>query len=154
MKFIVPLSEGVRGLARSKRFTLRQWPVVAMALAWLAASLIFAPAARSSEPISWWKGNLHTHTLWSDGDDYPEMVVDWYKAHGYHFLVLSDHNITQEGEKWVSLGTNKTAAIALQKYLDRFPSVANQLRTRGGTDMVRLKTLQEFRGLYEEPDHF
>ena len=29
----------------------------------------------------WWKGNLHTHSLWSDGDHYPEMVADWYKTH-------------------------------------------------------------------------
>lgn len=41
--------------------------------------LLFSAAcagAASPEP-RWWKGNLHTHTLWSDGDDYPEMVVDW-----------------------------------------------------------------------------
>ena len=47
----------------------------------------------------WFKGNLHTHTLWSDGDDYPEMVVDWYKGHGYNFLALSDHNVLQEGQR-------------------------------------------------------
>lgn len=48
----------------------------------------------------WWKGNLHTHSLWSDGDDYPEMILDWYKAHGYHFAALSDHNTLNhlEGE--------------------------------------------------------
>jgi len=43
-------------------------------------------------PERWWRGNLHTHTLWSDGDDFPEMVADWYRGHGYHFLALSDHN--------------------------------------------------------------
>ena len=37
----------------------------------------------------WWKGNLHTHTLWSDGDDYPEMVVGWYQEHGYDFLSIT-----------------------------------------------------------------
>ena len=47
----------------------------------------------------WWKGNLHTHSLWSDGDDYPEMIVDWYKQHGYRFLALSDHNILLQGDK-------------------------------------------------------
>ena len=35
-----------------------------------------------------WKGNLHTHSFWSDGDDFPEMIADWYKRHGYHFLAL------------------------------------------------------------------
>src|SRR5437899_3432166 len=108
--------------------------------------LAVASSALASEPISWWKGNLHTHTLWSDGDDYPEMVVEWYKTNGYHFVVLSDHNITQQGEKWVGLGTNKTAAIALQKYLERFPNAINRIRSTNGTEMIRLKTLSEFRG--------
>ena len=48
-------------------------------------------------PSSWWKGNLHTHSLWSDGDDYQEMIVEWYKEQGYHFLALSDHNVVLEG---------------------------------------------------------
>src|SRR5207248_5112732 len=28
--------------------------------------------------LRWFKGNVHTHTLWSDGDDYPEMVALWF----------------------------------------------------------------------------
>jgi hypothetical protein len=40
----------------------------------------------------WYKGNLHTHTTESDGDADPDVVVEWYKQHGYDFLVLSDHN--------------------------------------------------------------
>ena len=40
----------------------------------------------------WYKGNIHTHTTESDGDDTPENVVRWYRRHGYDFLVLSDHN--------------------------------------------------------------
>ena len=57
-----------------------------------------APAARF-EPDSaasgerWYRGNTHTHTLQSDGDSPPELVARWYKAHGYNFLVLSDHNV-------------------------------------------------------------
>jgi len=42
--------------------------------------------------LNWYKGNLHTHTTKSDGDADPEIVVEWYKKHGYDFLVLSDHN--------------------------------------------------------------
>jgi hypothetical protein len=41
----------------------------------------------------WLKGNTHTHTQYSDGDSPPETVVDWYEAHGYDFLFLTDHNI-------------------------------------------------------------
>ena len=41
----------------------------------------------------WYKGNTHTHTLESDGDSTPEEVTRWYQERGYHFLVLSDHNV-------------------------------------------------------------
>src|SRR5687768_9042704 len=53
------------------------------------------PAAR------WWKGNLHTHTLWSDGDDFPEMVAEWYRTRDYNFLALSDHNVLSQGIRWM-----------------------------------------------------
>ena len=41
----------------------------------------------------WLKGNTHTHTQYSDGDSPPETVVDWYEAHNYDFLFLTDHNV-------------------------------------------------------------
>lgn len=40
----------------------------------------------------WVKGNTHTHTNLSDGDAPPEAVIEWYRSHGYQFLVLTDHN--------------------------------------------------------------
>jgi hypothetical protein len=47
----------------------------------------------SSQPHSRWaKGNLHTHTTRSDGDTEPGHVAEWYHAHGYDFLCLSDHD--------------------------------------------------------------
>ena len=42
--------------------------------------------------MPWFKGNIHTHTNESDGDADPEVVVRWYRDHGYDFLVLTDHN--------------------------------------------------------------
>jgi len=69
----------------------------------------------------YWKGNLHTHSLWSDGNDYPDMIADWYKTHGYQFLALTEHNLLAEGEKWA---TPKKAegnkGKALEKYVNRF----------------------------------
>lgn len=41
---------------------------------------------------AWLKGNLHTHTLESDGDSPPADVVRWYAEHGYDFLVITDHD--------------------------------------------------------------
>jgi hypothetical protein len=45
------------------------------------------------EGASWFKGNTHTHTTNSDGDTPPADVARWYRAHGYRWLVLSDHNV-------------------------------------------------------------
>lgn len=47
----------------------------------------------SCQDCSWFKGNTHAHTTESDGDSSPEYVAQWYKAHGYDFLVISDHNV-------------------------------------------------------------
>ena len=57
----------------------------------------------SPESENWYKGNLHTHTFWSDGDAPPEIAVAWYKDRGYDFLALSDHNILSVGEKWIKV---------------------------------------------------
>ncbi|MFN5655401.1 MAG: PHP domain-containing protein, partial [Verrucomicrobiota bacterium] len=70
-----------------------------LAVCGLAASAVLSAA----EEAKWYKGNLHTHTYWSDGDDFPEMVADWYKSHGYDFLALSDHNIIADHDKWLKV---------------------------------------------------
>jgi hypothetical protein len=54
------------------------------------------PLPVTADGPRWWKGNLHTHSFWSDGDDFPEMIADWYKTRGYHFLGLSDHNVLSD----------------------------------------------------------
>src|SRR4051812_34941752 len=71
-------------------------------------------------PTHWWKGNLHTHSLWSDGNDYPEMIINWYRQNGYDFLSLSDHNVTQAGQRWTGANTNRGGSVALERYIKRF----------------------------------
>src|SRR5687767_2773640 len=66
--------------------------VLAAALAGLQVSFL-ADGQQAPAPLQWFKGNTHAHTLESDGDSTPEEVTRWYKDHGYHFLVLSDHNV-------------------------------------------------------------
>ena len=101
----------------------------------------------------WWKGNLHTHSLWSDGDDFPEMIAEWYRTHGYHFLALSDHNVMSEGQRWMSLKevNSRGGAECLDKYLGRFGAAWVELRNQSadGSGEVRLKPLNEFRALIE-----
>ncbi len=87
----------------------------------LFASLFLTFSAKAAEPETrWWKGNLHTHSLWSDGDDYPEMITHWYKEHGYHFLAISDHNVLANRERWIPVEKNAGGEIAFKKYLEKF----------------------------------
>lgn len=123
----------------------------------------FLPAARADEipadpALRWWKGNLHTHTFWSDGNDFPEMAAEWYRDHGYHFLALSDHNVTSEGQRWMNVDevARRGGPEALAKYVDRFGSQWVDLRTSeaDGTREVRLKPQSEYRPLVEERGRF
>jgi hypothetical protein len=40
---------------------------------------------------TWYKGNLHMHTLCSDGHLSPEAAISLYRNAGYDFLALTDH---------------------------------------------------------------
>src|SRR5688572_24689968 len=59
----------------------------------LAPFIQISPQSTSvaSKKLRWYKGNLHTHTTNSDGDSSPEDVVRWYKANGYDFVAITDH---------------------------------------------------------------
>lgn len=88
---------------RSRSWQPRLFALALLAGAGLATVLTASPAggvsragesSLTAQPAGgrWFKGNLHTHTLNSDGDSTPEEVVRWYREHGYDFLVLTDHN--------------------------------------------------------------
>src|SRR6185369_11350304 len=124
---------------------------------WLAATVVLmglcAVILRAQPQHSWFKGNLHTHSLWSDGDEFPEMVTDWYKTNGYHFLAISDHNALHEGNWWSPI-TTAQATNVYAKYLRRFGSPwveSGMVRTQFA---ARLKPLNEYRALFEEPNRF
>jgi hypothetical protein len=111
----------------------------------------------------WWKGNLHTHTLWSDADQFPEVSADWYHSHGYHFLQLSDHNTMLRGDRWIEPASHgsirgaqgDTDYSVLNHYIERFGTdwVETRINESGNTE-VRLKTLDELRTLFEKPGRF
>jgi hypothetical protein len=142
-------------------------PSLSAAIVALLVSSALSPAAPPPDPVGgepaaadhgprWYKGNLHTHSLWSDGNDYPEMIVDWYARHGYHFLALSDHNVLSQGRRWISVaqanGWAKQDGFA--RYRRRFGDDWVEARTEGGELQVRLKPLGEFRHLFEQPGRF
>jgi len=102
----------------------------------------------------WYKGNLHTHSYWSDGDDYPEMIMDWYKSHDYDFVVLSDHNTLAEGEKWKLIPKSPAHEFGFQKYLDKYGDEVQYRKDSAGRIEVRLKSLTEYAPLFEVEGEF
>src|SRR5687767_2244007 len=122
-------------------------------IVFIGAFACFSASARGEvKGPQWFKGNTHTHTWWSDGDSPPETVVRWYKEHGYNFLVLSDHNVLSEGEKWIR--AEKARAEAAKIYELQFDADWIIKRQREGKTEYRLKTLTEFRPLFEDAGRF
>ncbi len=122
-------------------------------LAFIIMQACQSPPQSTEAPQRWLKGNLHTHSFWSDGDDFPEMIMDWYKTNDYQFVVLSDHNILQEGEKWINIAGSKKEK-ALERYRNHYGT--DWVETREDTSglQVRLKTLVEYRSRFDSPDNF
>lgn len=119
------------------------------------ATVLFSCATPEVAPSDhWWKGNLHTHSLWSDGDQVPELIVDWYVTHGYDFLAISDHNTLQEGTRWKRIPDRVDAAQLLADYRARFGSDWVEHVDSSGVPWIRLKTLEEYRPLFEQEDEF
>ncbi|HWR53186.1 MAG TPA: CehA/McbA family metallohydrolase [Bryobacteraceae bacterium] len=92
--------------------------------AFLACLPVCGQAAQSSETAEkhWYKGNLHTHTLNSDGDSTPDEVVTWYREQRYNFLVLTDHNYLTDiaGLNAVHGARDKFILVSGEEVSDRF----------------------------------
>jgi hypothetical protein len=125
------------------------------ALALGACAVVTSGPHMSGDGKRWWKGNTHTHTLWSDGDGAPELVADWYVGHGYEFLVLSDHNILSQAEVWFPIREKGPLTPQRVEALRATfgEGWVEQRSTDEGTSM-RLKTLPELRARFERPGHF
>lgn len=151
----------------------------------IIVSIIAGPAsADSHSKTKWFKGNTHTHSVWSDGNDFPEMITDWYRKSDYQFLVISDHNVLQTStNRWRSVSSivsrARTKAV-MDRYVKRFgdewvelrkipekpkptkkPVKENKKETEARKDVkpepkyeVRLKTLAEYRRQFEKPGEF
>jgi len=118
---------------------------------------------------NWWKGNLHSHSLWSDGDAPPEEIVSWYLENNYNFLVLSEHDIMSTNDKWVSVMDIKRCIKIKNPLSCEFlmtPEKLNNLEEKFGKSFVKirknidnqiemkLKTLYELRQEFESQENF
>ena len=50
----------------------------------------------------WFKGNIHAHTLDSDGSYTPSDIVRFYRESGYDFLSITDHGILTDTSSFTS----------------------------------------------------
>lgn len=137
---------------------LRRLAVLGLSFLILTVALAQKPAetpppAAAAAP-RYWKGNMHTHSLWSDGDDFPEMIAEWYKTHAYHFLAFTEHNVIADAEKWVDAATTPVRKKAVEKYQKRFGAGWLENRVEKEKPQVRLRKLAEYRKLFEEDGKF
>lgn len=116
------------------------------------AVLAQSPPASPSGDGKWFKGNTHTHTWFSDGTSPAEMVVEWYKEHGYQFLALTDHNNRSDTAVWKVADGKKAKSVAA--YEKAFRADRIQKRQKDGATEYRLVPLDELRQRYDEPGRF
>lgn len=130
-------------------------------LVFLAALTCFDALAQPAKQLKaddgkrWFKGQTHTHTLWSDGDAAPELAVAWYKEHGYDFLSITDHNTMLRGDKYFIVG--EKTRLTPQRLADLKKTFGEdwvQTSEAGGETVMKLKTYEELRKRFEVPGKF
>lgn len=130
--------------------------VAVLGSALVAVSTTQARPARTlaaTGDLHWFRGNMHTHSHWSDGDDYLEMIALWYKDRGYDFLVFTDHNVLANTERWVEVDKTKGKRKAYDKLKARLPDWVEE-RTTDGKLEVRLRTFKEVSDKFAEPGKY
>ena len=114
--------------------------------------LLFAVAS-TLYADEWYRGNLHMHSFWSDGNVFPEQAVDWYKDDGYHFVVLSDHTVLQlEPQKWIDVKAEPRWTSVFEKYVEKYGQP--ETREVDGKKQVRLHTIHELKKKLDIPGRF
>ncbi len=165
----MPMSLAARSIRLAAGFSslattaLRTFAGVLLPRAAVVLVAVVAVAAASGDeavPVDaspqWWKGNIHTHTFWSDGNDFPEMVAEWYRTRDYNFLALTDHNVLAQGIRWIpeKRALDRGGPDVITKYLDRFGPTWVDRRGEGDAAEIRLKPFDEFRALVEQRGQF
>ena len=117
-------------------------------------SQVLAEVLQAGPDAKWYRGNLHTHSHWSDGNDYLEMIALWYRDQGYQFLLFTDHNVLADTERWVNVKKTKGGAEAYGKLKVAFPKLVQERVSDDGELEVRLRTYQEVAKQLTEPGKF
>lgn len=119
-----------------------------------AQPLANAQTLQAVGAMKWYRGNLHTHSLWSDGDDYLESIALWYREHSYDFLGFTDHNVLADKERWIDVEKSKGKQKAFDKLKQKFPGGWVEERKTDDKLETRLKTFREVADRFNEPGKF
>ncbi|MCL2304197.1 MAG: hypothetical protein FWC43_02495 [Planctomycetaceae bacterium] len=98
----------------------------------------------------WYKGQLHCHSLWSDGNTLPELAIDWYRSAGFHFMALTDHRVVQlDSNRW-----KEAVSALIEESRKKFGDEFTETKEENGKTLVRLKTYQELSDLFNKDGAF
>lgn len=163
----------------SRRDFLKTCGTAAVAATVIDPASVFG--ANSTSQKRWFKGNLHMHNQWSDGQPLAPWAIDWYKSHGYHFVCPSDHNIFQadtlrfdgfgfnnqpadlapfkgETSLWKLISPSPGWPRLLQQHVDetiaKFGKDSVRTITVGDQTYVRMTTFAELEEQFVEPGKF
>jgi len=115
----------------------------------IIAALCFA--CHACHKNIWYRGQLHMHTLWSDGNVLPELAAEWYKERGFNFVSLTDHNMLQlDPDRW-----RKVSQTLIEESIEKFGNdwVETKIDDEG-QPLVRLKTYAELAQKLNEDGKF
>lgn len=120
----------------------------------ILAGLFILVAGLAAHAGQWYRGNLHMHSLWSDGNVFPEDAIAWYRDQGYQFVCLSDHQILQlDTNTWLEVGSKKLSRSQADDYLHRHAATAERKQV-GEKESLRLKTVWELKKRFDRPGAF
>ena len=86
------------------------------------------PYSGNASGRKWYKGNTHMHTIRSDGDTFPIEAAALFKRDGYHFISVSDHNVSS---------AEPQAPIPVDSYKGK--KISQEMRTNFGRDFPGLE---------------
>ena len=124
-----------------------------------AAAFAASPRIASAKALrKWYKGNLHTHTLVSDGRAFPVESALLYRDVGYNFVMFSDHNLVHDAENWVTEKNHKRKRFSeadAKRFAEKYPAFRPETRTEpDGTTAWRYGTFEETAKAVDDPGRF
>ena len=69
------------------------------------------------------RGDLHMHSLWSDGRDSIEVMVEGCRALGYEYMAITDHSPHSAAARNLTLDGVKKQAEEVARLRERYPDI-------------------------------